>query len=640
MSPYVSNVAANLAYDATVTTGGSSAAVPTTASPVTEGSLTYSVYKYIECFTASTNGSCLTSSIPSSASTATPVNYLRAVVAVVWTQHGCPANTCGYTSSTLLSSDADPTFDTNQALPAAPLVQNPGAQTVEVGDTVALQLLVQNNTGVAPFSWTQTGTWPSWLVMSPTGLISSTPGAVPATAATTSVGVTVYDAFGRAATATISFTVYPQLTFTVPNQTNVTTDSVNLALAASGGKSGYTYAATTALPAGLTLSGSSITGTPSTPGTTTVKITATDSAAHSVTSTFTWAVAYPPLGITNPPAQTSDVSTADSLQMAASGGDGAYMWSATGLPGGLSINASTGLISGTPTTAGTTSVTVTVTDAAVTPSTKQATFSWTVYAKPTITTPATQTTSKTGTASLSVASSCPNASCTYTATGLPSGLSINSATGVIAGTVSTSATTSTTVRVTVTDAAGVAATTATFTWTINAAPVITSPGDQLTTQNTTVSLALAGNVSGGTSPYTYSASGLPAWLSINAGTGVISGKSPTANSVTTGIRVTVTDKSGAVTTTAAFAWRVSNLALAVPNFTLAKGTSVSQGLTGYASGGSTPYSFTAANLPTGLSLSGSTITGTVSVKGTWTATFTVTDSAGASVSDTSTITVN
>jgi serine protease len=81
----------------------------------------------------------------------------------------------------------------------------------------------------------------------------------------------------------------------------------------------------------------------------------------------------------NPGNQTGTVGTAVSLTMTATGGTTPYTWSATGLPAGLSINASSAAISGTPTTAGSSSVTVTVTDSASHHAT--ASFTWTINAK-------------------------------------------------------------------------------------------------------------------------------------------------------------------------------------------------------------------------------------------------------------------
>jgi hypothetical protein len=82
--------------------------------------------------------------------------------------------------------------------------------------------------------------------------------------------------------------------------------------------------------------------------------------------------------VTTPPNQTSTVGTAASLQIQASDSASGQMltYSATGLPAGLSINASSGLISGTPTATGSGGATVTAKD--TTGASGSATFSWTV----------------------------------------------------------------------------------------------------------------------------------------------------------------------------------------------------------------------------------------------------------------------
>ncbi|GIG59735.1 zinc metalloprotease [Longispora fulva] len=85
-----------------------------------------------------------------------------------------------------------------------------------------------------------------------------------------------------------------------------------------------------------------------------------------------------PLALANPGTQNGTVGTAASLSLAATGGTTPYSFSATGLPAGLSINASSGVISGTPTTAATYSVTATVTDSASPPASASQTFSWVV----------------------------------------------------------------------------------------------------------------------------------------------------------------------------------------------------------------------------------------------------------------------
>ncbi|WP_233289470.1 putative Ig domain-containing protein, partial [Kitasatospora sp. MBT63] len=82
------------------------------------------------------------------------------------------------------------------------------------------------------------------------------------------------------------------------------------------------------------------------------------------------------VSVTNPGNQSTVLNGSANLQISASGGTAPLTYSATGLPTGLSINASTGKITGTVTTAGTSNVVVTAKDTAN--KTGTASFTWTV----------------------------------------------------------------------------------------------------------------------------------------------------------------------------------------------------------------------------------------------------------------------
>jgi subtilase family serine protease len=90
------------------------------------------------------------------------------------------------------------------------------------------------------------------------------------------------------------------------------------------------------------------------------------------------------ISIPNPGSQFSAVRKAVSLQLKAvsTRGDG-VTYKATGLPSGLSLDASTGKVTGKPNRLGTSTVTVIATDAADT--TTQTTFRWTIENPPTVT---------------------------------------------------------------------------------------------------------------------------------------------------------------------------------------------------------------------------------------------------------------
>jgi subtilase family serine protease len=144
---------------------------------------------------------------------------------------------------------------------------------------------------------------------------------------------------------------------------------------------------------------------------------------------------------------------------------------------------------------------------------------------------------------------------TYSATGLPAGLSINSSTGLISGTPTTSGSYS--VTVTVKDTTG-ATGSASFTWTVNSATgntvTVTNPGSQTGTVGTAASLQIKATDSASGQTLTYSATGLPAGLSINSSTGLITGTPTTA--ATYSVTATAKDTTGA-TGSASFSWTIN-----------------------------------------------------------------------------------
>jgi hypothetical protein len=145
-------------------------------------------------------------------------------------------------------------------------------------------------------------------------------------------------------------------------------------------------------------------------------------------------------------------------------------------------------------------------------------------------------------------------SLTYKASGLPAGLSISSTTGVISGTTKTAGTSS--VTVTGTDSTGPSGS-ATFTWNVGTTSntvTVTNPGSQAGTVGTAASLQIAATDSASGQTLTYSATGLPAGLSISSTTGLISGTPTTAGS--SSVTVTAKDTTGA-SGSATFSWTIS-----------------------------------------------------------------------------------
>ncbi len=185
------------------------------------------------------------------------------------------------------------------------------------------------------------------------------------------------------------------------------------------------------------------------------------------------------------------------------------------LPAGLTLDAVTGIISGTPTIAGTSTVTITATN-----STGPATTTLTIviYSGATTAPVINSALSATGTSgsSFSSAITATGNPTSYFAIGLPAGLSCDPANGGIYGTPTVTGTFNVTIRASNRGGTG----SATLTLTINPPPpVITS----VLTANGIVGVAFNYAITASNSPASYDATGLPAGLSRNTMSGVISG---------------------------------------------------------------------------------------------------------------------
>ena len=380
--------------------------------------------------------------------------------------------------------------------------------------------------GIAPYTYSMTGTVPNGLTVSSMGLISGTP---------TQTGrfvVLVTDAAGATATS-CSFTINTGLSLPCPaNITGEVSAPFSSQLSAGNGVPPYTYTVATGSLSGLVLNASSgvITGTPNAAGNFTIKVT------DAVGATATSCVFTISTGVTLPcPAVTSgEVGVPFSSQLTAGNGVPPYAYTMVGSLSGLVVNPTSGAITGTPTAAGT--FTVKVTDANGASATS---CTFTIVSHVTMTCPSTLTgmVNNPFSATPTVSGGVTPYSFSVSSGTLPNGLTLNTTTGAITGTPTVQG--GFTLQVTDADTA-VAATTCTFT--------ITKPTLQITTtslpsgvQNAAYSATVM--VTGGTAPYTFAAgSPFPTWLTINPSTGVISG-TPNRGIGTFPVQVQVTDTS-------------------------------------------------------------------------------------------------
>ncbi len=175
---------------------------------------------------------------------------------------------------------------------------------------------------------------------------------------------------------------------------------------------------------------------------------------------------------------------------------------------------------------------------------------------------------------------------------------------------------------------------------------VTNPGAQTGTVGTPASVQVHATDSGSGQTLTYTAASLPAGLTINSSTGLISGTPTTA--ATSSATVTATDGTGA-SGSATFTWTINPVTegniVTVTNpgaQTGTVGTAASVQIHATDSGSGQTLTYTAASLPAGLTISSSTglISGTPTTAGTSSVTVTAKDGTGASGAATFSWTIN
>ena len=407
--------------------------------------------------------------------------------------------------------------------------------------------------GTGSISWrVTTGNLPGGLTLSDSGDISGTPTA----AGTTNFTVTATDSSTPPQTAkqALTITINSKLVITSTSLPNgLVSTAYSTTLASSGGAGTITWSVSSgSLPAGLALSGSgTISGTPTTAGTSSFTVQAKDSGTPQQTAQQQLSIAiYAGLTITTTSLPNGTANSAYSATLKSAGGTNPITWSVSqgNLPAGLTLSSS-GTISGTPSAAGTSNFTVSATDSSTPAQTKTQALSIVINPALSITT----TSLPAGTVATAYSENIQTSggalpiTWSVSAGALPAGLTLAgnaNGVGVISGT--PTAYGSTTFTVTATDSSSPPqSVNQQFTLVIN------NVGLSITTTslpNATVGVAFSASLqaSGGTSPYTWTVatgSALPGWLTLSgSGTNWKLSGTPMAAG-TANFSLTVTDSS-------------------------------------------------------------------------------------------------
>jgi hypothetical protein len=437
-------------------------------------------------------------------------------------------------------------------------VTNPVTNTGTVGVPFSQTFTQTGGHGTTTFA--TASTLPAGFTLSSGGVLSGTTNQF----GTFPIVVVATDSNGCTGTgATYNLTINCQ-TITVTNPAN-TSGTVNAAFSEqfsqSGGIGGGTFSTVSPLPTGLTLHGATgiLDGTPTQSGTFNIIVSFTDgNGCGGSGPTYSLVINCQTITVTNPANSTGTAGSPFSETFSQSGGVGTIAWSTSGtLPTGISINASTGVLSGTTTTTGSFPITVTATDSNGCQGTG-ATYTLIINCQTISITNPLQNSVQAGT-TLSPASDW-----TFSATGilgtatwtvdsgtLPTGITLNSSTGVLSGSSTVQGTYPVTVKVTDTNTCFA---TSSYTLTVTCPTITPARSGGGSFPAGTVGSAYSGQsftASGGTGPYTFAVTSgtFPPGLTLASGGGISGTPTATGTFVFT---VTATDTATSCTGFASF----------------------------------------------------------------------------------------